>query len=66
MRHSFYPGRRRQEIKALLVSANETIEIIDTKKDNLILHFAKQPRKRKCRFHYKAVTDLRASSSSSF
>jgi alanyl-tRNA synthetase len=25
-----------------LVSANETIEIIDTKKNNLILHFAKQ------------------------
>jgi alanyl-tRNA synthetase len=38
--------------KGTLVSANETIEIIDTKKENnLILHFAKQPRKRKCRFH---------------
>jgi alanyl-tRNA synthetase len=38
--------RRTSRDKGTLVSANETIEIIDTKKENnLILHFAKQLQK---------------------
>jgi alanyl-tRNA synthetase len=44
-----------------LVSANETIEIIDTKKENnLILHFAKQlPENLEANFVAKVNTDLR-------
>jgi alanyl-tRNA synthetase len=48
-----------------LVSANETIDIIDTKKENnLILHFAKQlPENVNATFTAKVNTDLRASTS---
>jgi alanyl-tRNA synthetase len=51
--------------KELLVSANETIEIIDTKKENnLILHFAKQlPENVSASFVAKVNTDLRTSTS---
>jgi alanyl-tRNA synthetase len=53
-------------IKEHLVSANETIEIIDTKKENnLILHFAKllPENIRSSGFVAKANTDLRTSTS---
>jgi alanyl-tRNA synthetase len=48
-----------------LVSANETIEIIDTKKENnLILHFAKQlPENINAGFVAKVNQDLRSLSS---
>ena len=48
-----------------LGSANETIEIIDTKKENnLILHFAKQlPENLEANFAAKVNTDLRTSTS---
>jgi len=51
--------------KGLLVSANETIEIIDTKKENnLILHFTKQlPENLQAVFMAKVNTDLRGKSS---
>ena len=51
--------------KGTLVSANETIEIIDTKKENnLILHFAKQlPENVEAGFVAKVNTDLRTSTS---
>jgi len=49
----------------MLVSANETIEIIDTKKENnLILHFAKQlPENVEASFVAKVNTNLRTSTS---
>ncbi|MEK8180470.1 alanine--tRNA ligase [Flavobacterium buctense] len=51
--------------KGTLVSANETIDIIDTKKENnLILHFAKQlPENVNAAFVAKVNTDLRTSTS---
>ena len=51
--------------KGVLVSANETIEIIDTKKENnLILHFTKQlPENLHAAFMAKVNTDLRGKSS---
>jgi len=51
--------------KGVLVSANETIEIIDTKKENnLILHFTKQlPENLQAVFVAKVNTDLRGKSS---
>ncbi|KAA5532888.1 alanine--tRNA ligase [Paenimyroides baculatum] len=51
--------------KGVLVSANETIEIIDTKKENnLILHFTKQlPENLQAVFMAKVNTDLRGKSS---
>lgn len=51
--------------KGVLVSANETIEIIDTKKENnLILHFTKQlPENLQAVFLAKVNTDLRGKSS---
>ncbi|PRZ25205.1 alanine--tRNA ligase [Flavobacterium granuli] len=61
----FYPeGGGQVGDKGVLVSANETIEIIDTKKENnLILHFAKQlPENLEASFIAKVNTDLRASS----
>jgi alanyl-tRNA synthetase len=62
----FYPeGGGQVGDKGTLVSANETIEIIDTKKENnLILHFAKQlPENVSANFVAKVNTDLRISTS---
>jgi alanyl-tRNA synthetase len=62
----FYPeGGGQVGDKGILVSANETIDIIDTKKENnLILHFAKQlPENVNAVFTAKVNTDLRTSSS---
>jgi alanyl-tRNA synthetase len=62
----FYPeGGGQVGDKGTLVGANETIEIIDTKKENnLILHFAKQlPESINAGFTAKVNTNLRASSS---
>ena len=62
----FYPeGGGQVGDKGILVSANETIEIIDTKKENnLILHFAKQlPENVEANFVAKVNTDLRTSTS---
>lgn len=62
----FYPeGGGQVGDKGTLVSANETIEIIDTKKENnLILHFAKQlPENVEAGFVAKVDTDLRTSTS---
>jgi len=62
----FYPeGGGQVGDKGTLVSANETIEIIDTKKENnLILHFAKQlPENVEAGFIAKVNTDLRTSTS---
>lgn len=62
----FYPeGGGQVGDKGTLVSANETIEIIDTKKENnLILHFAKQlPENVEAEFVAKVNTELRTSTS---
>ena len=62
----FYPeGGGQVGDKGILVSANETIDIIDTKKENnLILHFAKQlPENVNATFVAKVNTDLRTSTS---
>ncbi len=62
----FYPeGGGQVGDKGTLVSANETIDIIDTKKENnLILHFAKQlPENVNASFTAKVNTDLRTSTS---
>ena len=62
----FYPeGGGQVGDKGTLVSANETIEIIDTKKENnLILHFAKQlPENINAGFVAKVNQDLRGLSS---
>ena len=62
----FYPeGGGQVGDKGTLVSANETIEIIDTKKENnLILHFAKQlPENVEAGFIAKVNTNLRTSTS---
>ena len=62
----FYPeGGGQVGDKGTLVSANETIEIIDTKKENnLILHIAKQlPENVNTAFVAKVNTDLRTASS---
>ena len=62
----FYPeGGGQVGDKGILVSANETIEIIDTKKENnLILHFAKQlPENIEAGFIAKVNTNLRTSTS---
>ncbi|WP_396141984.1 alanine--tRNA ligase [Flavobacterium sp.] len=62
----FYPeGGGQVGDKGILVSANETIDIIDTKKENnLILHFAKQlPENVNASFVAKVNTDLRTSTS---
>ena len=62
----FYPeGGGQVGDKGMLVSANETIEIIDTKKENnLILHFAKQlPENVNASFIAKVNQDLRSLSS---
>ncbi len=62
----FYPeGGGQVGDKGILVSANETIDIIDTKKENnLILHFAKQlPENVNATFTAKVNTDLRTSTS---
>ena len=62
----FYPeGGGQVGDKGTLVSANEIIEIIDTKKENnLILHFAKQlPENVNANFVAKVNTDLRTSTS---
>ncbi|MBP2284300.1 alanyl-tRNA synthetase [Flavobacterium sp. CG_23.5] len=62
----FYPeGGGQVGDKGTLVSANETIEIIDTKKENnLILHFAKQlPENVEASFVAKVNTNLRTSTS---
>jgi alanyl-tRNA synthetase len=62
----FYPeGGGQVGDKGTLVSANETIEIIDTKKENnLILHFTKQlPENVTANFVAKVNTDLRTSTS---
>ncbi len=62
----FYPeGGGQVGDKGTLVSANETIEIIDTKKENnLILHFAKQlPENLEAGFVAKVNTDLLTSTS---
>ncbi|PIF33188.1 alanyl-tRNA synthetase [Flavobacterium sp. 9] len=62
----FYPeGGGQVGDKGTLVSANETIEIIDTKKENnLILHFAKQlPENIEAGFVAKVNADLRGSTS---
>ncbi|WP_395047312.1 alanine--tRNA ligase [Flavobacterium sp.] len=62
----FYPeGGGQVGDKGTLVSANETIDIIDTKKENnLILHFAKQlPENVSASFVAKVNTDLRDLSS---
>ncbi|MCK8141978.1 alanine--tRNA ligase [Flavobacterium sp. I-SCBP12n] len=58
----FYPeGGGQVGDKGILVSANETIEIIDTKKENnLILHFTKQlPENIEASFVAKVNTELR-------
>ncbi|OXA93456.1 alanine--tRNA ligase [Flavobacterium hercynium] len=63
----FYPeGGGQVGDKGTLVSANETIEIIDTKKENnLILHFAKQlPENINASFTAKVDTALRFDSQS--
>jgi alanyl-tRNA synthetase len=62
----FYPeGGGQVGDKGILVSANETIDFIDTKKENnLILHFAKQlPENVNATFTAKVNTDLRTSTS---
>ncbi len=62
----FYPeGGGQVGDKGMLVSANETIDIIDTKKENnLILHFAKQlPENVNAGFTAKVNTGLRTSTS---
>ncbi|PKP17600.1 MAG: alanine--tRNA ligase [Bacteroidetes bacterium HGW-Bacteroidetes-23] len=62
----FYPeGGGQVGDKGTLISANESIEIIDTKKENnLILHFAKQlPENLNATFVAKVNTDLRTSTS---
>lgn len=62
----FYPeGGGQVGDKGTLLSANETIDIIDTKKENnLILHFAKQlPENLEAGFVAKVNTDLRTSTS---
>ncbi|MEL1239755.1 alanine--tRNA ligase [Flavobacterium flavipallidum] len=62
----FYPeGGGQVGDKGVLVSANETIEIIDTKKENnLILHFAKKlPENLTASFVAKVNTDLRINTS---
>ena len=62
----FYPeGGGQVGDKGTLFSANETIEIIDTKKENnLILHFAKKlPENIEASFVAKVNTDLRTSTS---
>ncbi|TBX65372.1 alanine--tRNA ligase [Flavobacterium silvisoli] len=62
----FYPeGGGQVGDKGTLVSANETIEIIDTKKENnLILHFAqKLPENITATFVAKVNTDLRTATS---
>ena len=62
----FYPeGGGQVGDKGTLVSANESIEIIDTKKENnLILHFAKKlPENVNASFIAKVNTDLRADTS---
>ncbi|NHM00815.1 alanine--tRNA ligase [Flavobacterium difficile] len=62
----FYPeGGGQVGDKGTLVSANETIDIIDTKKENnLILHFAKQlPENVNAVFTAKVNTDSRSASS---
>ncbi|MBP9793193.1 MAG: alanine--tRNA ligase [Flavobacterium sp.] len=62
----FYPeGGGQVGDKGTLVSANETIEIIDTKKENnLILHFAKQlPENVEASFVAKVNTNLRTATS---
>jgi len=62
----FYPeGGGQVGDKGTLVSANETIEIIDTKKENnLILHFAKKlPENLDATFVAKVNIDLRADTS---
>ena len=62
----FYPeGGGQVGDKGTLISANETIDIIDTKKENnLILHFAKQlPENIEANFVAKVNTDLRTSTS---
>ena len=62
----FYPeGGGQVGDKGTLVSANETIDIIDTKKENnLILHFAKQlPENVTAVFTAKVNTNLRTSTS---
>ena len=62
----FYPeGGGQVGDKGTLVSANEIIDIIDTKKENnLILHFAKQlPENVEATFVAKVNTDLRTSTS---
>jgi alanyl-tRNA synthetase len=62
----FYPeGGGQVGDKGTLVSANESIEIIDTKKENnLILHFAKKlPENLDAIFIAKVNTDLRADTS---
>jgi alanyl-tRNA synthetase len=62
----FYPeGGGQVGDKGTLVSANETIDIIDTKKENnLILHFAKQlPENRNASFAAKVNTNLRTATS---
>jgi alanyl-tRNA synthetase len=62
----FYPeGGGQVGDKGTLISANETIEIIDTKKENnLILHFTKQlPENLNAAFVAKVNTDLRTSTS---
>ena len=62
----FYPeGGGQVGDKGTLVSANETIDIIDTKKENnLILHFAKQlPENRNASFAAKVNTSLRTATS---
>jgi alanyl-tRNA synthetase len=62
----FYPeGGGQVGDKGILVSANETIDIIDTKKENnLLLHFTKQlPENVSANFVAKVNTDLRTSTS---
>ena len=62
----FYPeGGGQVGDKGTLVSANETIDIIDTKRENnLILHFAKQlPENIEANFVAKVNTDLRTATS---